>query len=134
VDAGGHHPAERLAPLLADDLASAADAGRSARSPPAPTPSGCWAGCTTGLRNPRVWALGGIYFGLGYGLFALSFLPTIVAGFSKTFDTSFSIVETGLLVAIPYTAAGLRWCCGRGTPTAPTSASGTSSCPCSSRG
>jgi MFS transporter, ACS family, tartrate transporter len=59
-----------------------------------------------GLRDPRVWALGGIYFGLGYGLFALSFfLPTIVAGFSKTFDTSFSIVQTGLLVAIPYTAA-----------------------------
>jgi MFS family permease len=59
-----------------------------------------------GLRDPRVWALGGIYFGLGYGLFALSFfLPTIVAGFSKTFDTSFSIVETGLIVAIPYTAA-----------------------------
>ena len=33
------------------------------------------------LRNPTVWLLGVTYFGIGYGLFAISFfLPTIVAG------------------------------------------------------
>lgn len=60
------------------------------------------------LRDVRVWALGGVYFGLGYSLFALSFfLPTIVAGFSETFDTSFSILETGLIVAVPFAAGAI---------------------------
>ena len=60
------------------------------------------------LRDPKVWALGVIYFGLGYGLFALSFfLPTIVAGFAETFDTSFSVFETGLIVAVPFTAGAI---------------------------
>jgi MFS family permease len=55
------------------------------------------------FRDGRVWALGGVYFCLGYSLFALSFfLPTIVDGFSDTFDTSFSVVETGLIVAVPF--------------------------------
>lgn len=60
------------------------------------------------LRDVRVWALGGVYFGLGYSLFALSFfLPTIVAGFSETFDTSFSILQTGLIVAVPFAAGAI---------------------------
>lgn len=55
------------------------------------------------LRDPRVWGLGAVYFGLGYTLFALSFfLPTIVAGFAQTFDTSFSVIDTGLIVAVPF--------------------------------
>lgn len=55
------------------------------------------------LGDPRVWALGLVYFGVTYGLYALSFfLPTIVAGFAETFDTSFSILETGLIVAVPF--------------------------------
>ncbi|KQZ70613.1 MFS transporter [Nocardioides sp. Root151] len=60
------------------------------------------------LRDGRVWALGGVYFGLGYSLFALSFfLPSIVAGFSETFDTSFSILQTGLIVAVPFSAGAI---------------------------
>ncbi|KRF16888.1 MFS transporter [Nocardioides sp. Soil796] len=60
------------------------------------------------LRDGRVWALGGVYFGLGYSLFALSFfLPSIVAGFSETFDTSFSILQTGLIVAVPFAAGAI---------------------------
>jgi MFS family permease len=60
------------------------------------------------LRDGRVWALGGVYFGLGYTLFALSFfLPTIVAGFAETFDTSLSVLETGLIVAVPFTAGAV---------------------------
>ncbi|MFF9040439.1 MFS transporter [Streptomyces sp. NPDC014892] len=55
------------------------------------------------LRDARVWVLGLVYFGLGYGLFALSFfLPTIVAGFAESFQTKFSIIEAGLIVAIPF--------------------------------
>ncbi|SCX45092.1 Sugar phosphate permease [Klenkia marina] len=55
------------------------------------------------LRDPRVWALGVVYFGVTYGLYALSFfLPTIVAGFAESFDTSFSILENGLIVAVPF--------------------------------
>jgi MFS family permease len=55
------------------------------------------------LRDPRVWALGLVYFGVTYGLYALSFfLPTIVAGFAESFDTEFSILENGLIVAVPF--------------------------------
>lgn len=57
------------------------------------------------LRDLRVWALGGVYFGLGYTLFALSFfLPSIVDGFAEAFDTSFSVIQTGLIVAVPFAA------------------------------
>ncbi len=60
------------------------------------------------LRDVRVWALGGVYFGLGYTLFALAFfLPSIVAGFAETFDTSFSILQTGLIVAVPFAAGAV---------------------------
>ncbi len=55
------------------------------------------------LRDPRVIGFGLVYFGITYGLYALSFfLPSIVAGFKQTFDTDFSLVETGLIVAVPY--------------------------------
>ncbi len=55
------------------------------------------------LTDPRVWGLGMVYFGIVYGLYALSFfLPTIVAGFAETFDTKFSLFQTGLIVAVPF--------------------------------
>jgi MFS transporter, ACS family, tartrate transporter len=60
------------------------------------------------LRDARVWILGFVYFGLGYGLFALSFfLPTIVAGFAESFHTDFSIFESALIVAIPFTVGAI---------------------------
>ncbi|MET0928375.1 MAG: MFS transporter [Aeromicrobium sp.] len=60
------------------------------------------------LRNGTVWALGLVYFGIGYGLFAISFfLPTIVAGFAETFDTTFSIAQNGLIVAVPFTLGAI---------------------------
>jgi ACS family tartrate transporter-like MFS transporter len=60
------------------------------------------------LRDGRVWALGGVYFSLGYSIFALTFfLPTIVAGFTEAFDTSFSVVQTGLIVAVPFAAGAI---------------------------
>ncbi|MDQ0664576.1 ACS family tartrate transporter-like MFS transporter [Arthrobacter ulcerisalmonis] len=60
------------------------------------------------LRDPRVWALGVVYFGIAYGLFALSFfLPTIVGGLAKTVNTKFSILETGLIVAVPFACGAI---------------------------
>ncbi|OZD69553.1 MFS transporter [Rhodococcus sp. 06-1059B-a] len=60
------------------------------------------------LRNSTVWLLGLTYFGIGYGLFAISFfLPTIVAGFAQQFDTTFSIAENGLIVAVPFLIASV---------------------------
>ena len=58
------------------------------------------------LLNGRIYCIGFIIFGILYGLYAISFfLPTIVAGFAKTFGTKFSLVETGLIVAVPFAVA-----------------------------
>ena len=55
------------------------------------------------LTSPRVWALAVVYFGVVYGLYALAFfLPSIVAGFKKTFGVQLSLVQVGLITAIPY--------------------------------
>lgn len=55
------------------------------------------------LTSPRVWALAVVYFGVAYGLYALAFfLPSIVAGFKKTFGLHLSLIEVGLITAIPY--------------------------------
>ena len=55
------------------------------------------------LTDVRVWGLGMVYFGVVYGLYALSFfLPTIVAGFAETFHTTYSLFETGLIVSVPF--------------------------------
>ncbi|GAA1619804.1 MULTISPECIES: MFS transporter [Brevibacterium] len=60
------------------------------------------------LLQPRVWALSFVYFGMVYGLYALSFfLPTIIAGFQETFGTEYSIVEIGFITAIPYVFGAL---------------------------
>lgn len=60
------------------------------------------------LLRPRVWALGFVYFGIVYGLYAVGFfLPTIVDGFSEQFGTSFSVMQEGLIVAIPFVAGCL---------------------------
>ena len=56
------------------------------------------------LTSPRVWALAVVYFGVAYGLYALAFfLPSIVAGFKKTFGVQLSLMQVGLITAIPYT-------------------------------
>lgn len=58
------------------------------------------------LGNPKVWLLGLGYFGLVYGLYAISFfLPTIIGGFEERFAVDYSIFQVGLLTAIPYGCA-----------------------------
>lgn len=55
------------------------------------------------LTSPRVWALALVYFGIAYGLYALAFfLPSIIAGFKKTFGLQLSLVDVGLITAVPY--------------------------------
>lgn len=55
------------------------------------------------LTHGRVLGLAFVYFGNVYGLYALGFfLPTIITGFQHQFGTTFSIVQRGLITAIPY--------------------------------
>jgi MFS family permease len=60
------------------------------------------------LTSPRTWALAVVYFGIAYGLYALAFfLPSIIAGFRKTFGVQLSLIQVGLITAIPYTFAAV---------------------------
>lgn len=60
------------------------------------------------LTSPRIWALAAVYFGIAYGLYALAFfLPSIIAGVNKTFGVHLSLVQVGLITAVPYTVAAL---------------------------
>ena len=55
------------------------------------------------LTSPRVWALAIVYFAVAYGLYALAFfLPSIVAGFTKTFGVQLSLLQVGFITAVPY--------------------------------
>ena len=60
------------------------------------------------LTSPRVWALAVVYFGIAYGLYALAFfLPSIITGFRTTFGLQLSIIQVGLITAIPYLFAAV---------------------------
>jgi nitrate/nitrite transporter NarK len=60
------------------------------------------------LCEPRVWRLALVYFGLVYGLYALTFfLPTIIGGFEAQFGSKFDVFQKGLITAIPYLPAAL---------------------------
>ena len=60
------------------------------------------------LTSPRVWALAVVYFGIAYGLYALAFfLPSIITGFRTTFGLQLSIIQVGLITAIPYLFAAM---------------------------
>lgn len=74
-----------------------------------------------------MWALAFVYFGIVYGLYALGFfLPTIIKGFEQQFGTSYSLLERGLINAVPYAVALRRCCGGPATVTGAESGSGTS--------
>ncbi|MBW0102393.1 MFS transporter [Pseudonocardia sp. KRD291] len=65
-------------------------------------------GIRQALANPKVIALSLVYFGVVFGLYVLAFfLPTIIKGFQQQFGTSFSLVQTGLVTAIPYAIASV---------------------------
>lgn len=58
---------------------------------------------TDALKMPRVWGLAVVYFCGTYGLYALSFfLPTIIKGFQQIYGVKYTVVESGLITAIPF--------------------------------
>ncbi|MFN2478634.1 MAG: MFS transporter [Pseudonocardiaceae bacterium] len=60
------------------------------------------------LIDPRVIALSVVYFGIVYGLYVLAFfLPQVVKGFQQQFQVTFSLVEIGLITAVPYAVASV---------------------------
>ncbi|BBZ22188.1 MFS transporter [Mycolicibacter hiberniae] len=60
------------------------------------------------LRHRKVLTLAFVYFGIVYGLYAVGFfLPTIIAGFQQQFGSHLSIIERGLVTAVPYAVAAI---------------------------
>lgn len=65
-------------------------------------------GVAAALRDGRVVALSVVYFGIVFGLYVLAFfLPQIVAGFEQQFGADYSLVEVGLITAVPYAIASV---------------------------
>jgi MFS transporter, ACS family, tartrate transporter len=68
------------------------------------SPQGAW----RTLRDRRVLTFGLIYFGINIGVVALSFfMPQIVAEFSRMFAIKFSLVQVGLITAIPFAVSAV---------------------------
>ncbi|GID54744.1 MFS transporter [Actinoplanes couchii] len=66
------------------------------------------AGLKVAFSSGRVWTLSFIYFGFIYGLYTLAFfLPTIIKGFEAQYSVTFSLMEKGLITAIPYVPAAI---------------------------
>jgi len=60
------------------------------------------------LTDPRVLALSVVYFGIVFGLYVLAFfLPQVIEGFQEEFGTTFSLLEVGLVTAVPYAFAAV---------------------------
>ncbi|MHA6795019.1 MFS transporter [Pseudonocardia bannensis] len=60
------------------------------------------------LRDGRVIALSVVYFGVVFGLYVLAFfLPQVVSDLQEQFGVRFSLVEIGLVTAVPYAVASV---------------------------
>jgi D-galactonate transporter len=69
-----------------------------------PHETGIWAG----LRDRRVVALSVVYFGVVFGLYVLAFfLPQVISNLQAQFGVKFSLVQIGLITAIPYAVASV---------------------------
>jgi ACS family tartrate transporter-like MFS transporter len=63
-------------------------------------------GALRALGNPKVWALGVVYFGTNAGIIGLLyFLPQVVKTFESRFGVKYSITDIGLITAIPFGVA-----------------------------
>ncbi|WP_233159788.1 MFS transporter [Pseudonocardia sp. MH-G8] len=63
-------------------------------------------GILSSLKSGRVWIMGFAYLGVVYGLYAIGFFaPSIISGFAEQFGTTFSTLQNGFLLAIPYAFA-----------------------------
>jgi MFS family permease len=78
---------------------SAALASEQAQAAGATSPSSAW----KAVSNPKVWALGLVYFGTNAGVIGLLyFLPQVVKSFEAHFGVVYSLTEIGLITAIPF--------------------------------
>ena len=60
------------------------------------------------VTNLRVIALSVVYFGIVFGLYVLAFfLPQVIKGFQLQFQVTFSLVQIGLITAVPYAFASV---------------------------
>ncbi|NMI01876.1 MFS transporter [Pseudonocardia acidicola] len=65
-------------------------------------------GIRRALRDGRVLALSVVYFGVVFGLYVLAFfLPQVVSDLQARFGVRFSLVQIGLVTAIPYAVASV---------------------------
>lgn len=65
-------------------------------------------GMLSSLKSGRVWIMGFAYLGVVYSLYTIGFfLPSVVSGFAERFGTSFSVVENGFIIAVPYVFAAI---------------------------
>jgi ACS family tartrate transporter-like MFS transporter len=65
-------------------------------------------GMREGLRDARVVALSVVYFGVVFGLYVLAFfLPQVVSDLQEQFGVEFSLVQIGLITAVPYAVASV---------------------------
>jgi ACS family tartrate transporter-like MFS transporter len=60
------------------------------------------------LTSRRVVTLAAAHFGLAFGLFAVVFfLPQIIEGLQEQFDVKFSLLQVGLVTAVPFTVGAI---------------------------
>jgi D-galactonate transporter len=60
------------------------------------------------LTNPRVLVLSLIYFGVVFGLYVLAFfLPQVIQQFQEQFQVKYTLLQIGLITAIPYAVASV---------------------------
>jgi D-galactonate transporter len=65
-------------------------------------------GIRAGLADRRVVALSATYFGIVFGLYVLGFfLPQIIKQFQADYGVKYSLVEIGLITAVPYAVASV---------------------------
>jgi MFS family permease len=65
-------------------------------------------GMREALRDGRVVALSVVYFGVVFGLYVLAFfLPQVVSELQEQFGVELSLVQIGLITAVPYAVASV---------------------------
>jgi len=81
---------------------AAALAVEQAQAAAVTSPASAW----RALGNPKVWALGTVYFGTNAGIIGLLyFLPQVVKTFEHTFGVTYSLTDIGLITAVPFGVA-----------------------------
>jgi MFS transporter, ACS family, tartrate transporter len=55
------------------------------------------------IKNPYIWTLGAVYFGINTGIvILLYFLPQVIKTFEAAFGVKYTVFDVGLIAAIPF--------------------------------